>query len=121
MNLDQFLTALSAAKKWLVQWQLYYILFVAGLGYWLYKDELKIAELTLINNTEDIEYKAEIRELRKELKADDCVEQFKVWKSALEGEVKSTETKEQINVEELKLIRQQNQELTETLKILNKQ
>lgn len=121
MNIEPTLTALSAAKKWLVQWQLYYILLVAGLGYWLYKDEEKIVELTLINSTEDIAHKAEIRELRKELKSDDCVEQFKVWKSALEGEVKSTETKEQINVEELKLIRQQNKELTETLKFLNKQ
>ena len=118
MNLEQTLTALSTAKKWLVQWQLYYILLVAGLGYWLYKDELRIEELTLINSNADREHKAEIKEMRK---SDDCVEQFKVWKSALEGEVKSTETKEQINVEELKLIRQQNQELTETLKILNKQ
>lgn len=121
MNLEQIISALSAAKKWLVQWQLYYILLIAGLGYWLYKDEEKIVELTLINSTEDIEHKAEIRELRKELKADDCVEQFKVWKSALEGEVKSTESKEQTNAEELRLIRQQNKELTETLKILNKQ
>lgn len=114
----QILSALTAAKKWLVQWQLYYILLVAGLGYWLYKDELKIAELTLTNANDTRDHKAEIKELRK---ADDCVEQFKVWKSALEGEVKSTETKEQINVEELKLIRQQNKELTETLKFLNKQ
>lgn len=118
MNLEQILSVLSAAKKWLVQWQLYYILLVAGLGYWLYKDEVRIEELTLINTTADSEHKAEIKEMRK---ADDCVEQFKVWKSALEGEVQSSENKEQINAQELKLIRQQNKELTETLKFLNKQ
>lgn len=119
MTQTEILSALTEAKKWLVQWQLYFILFVAAMGYWIYKDEIRIAELQEISTKNDADHKTEIREMRKEMNSNDCVEQFKIWKSALEGEVKREEKKEQYNIEEINAIRQQNNELNKTLKILN--
>ena len=119
MTQSQILSALTAAKKLLVQWQIYYVFLVAGLAFWLYKDENKIIELQAKQVIESDDHKKEIREMRKELSANDCVEQFKVWKNALEGEVRQEEKKEQFNIEEINAIRQQNNELNKTLKLLN--
>ena len=119
MTQSQILSALTAAKKLLVQWQIYYVFLVAGLGFWLYKDENRIVELQEQTTKEDADHKNEMRDMRKELNANDCVEQFKVWKNALEGEVRQEEKKEQFNIEEINAIRQQNNELNKTLKLLN--
>lgn len=118
---DNIRQALELAKKWLFQWYFYYILLVAALGYWIYKDENKITALEADNNKENEAHKAEIRELRNELSAKDCVEQFKVWREALEGEVKTDETKAADKTQEIEAIKAQNQELSETLKFLNNQ
>lgn len=119
MTLSEILSVLTEAKKWLVQWQLYFILFVAALGYWIYKDENRILELQELSTKNDADHKIEIRELRKELNGNDCVEQFKIWKQALLGEVQLESKKEQNNIEEINAIRQHNKELNETLKLLN--
>ena len=119
MTQSQIISALTAAKKLLVQWQIYYVFLVSGLGFWLYKDENKIIELQELKNKEDADHKNELRDMRKELNAKDCVEQFKIWKNALEGEVRQEEKKEQFNIEEINAIRQQNNELNKTLKLLN--
>jgi hypothetical protein len=115
MNPQTYIDLIPKIGRLLSNKNTYYVLFLAVLGFWLWKDEGKINGLETAKKKSDSLNVAEISRLNLKIENKNCVEEFKVWKEALYTDL---DTKKQAETQDLALEKKRTEELQQTYELI---
>ena len=115
MDPNSYFDIITKAKAMLTDRNTYYVLFMAVLGFLLWKNDKKVTELETEKKKSDSLHAVASAALQTKIDNKNCVEEFKIWKDALMTDLHA---KQENEAADLQLEKKRTQELQQTYQLI---
>lgn len=115
MEPNTYFEIITKSKALLTDRNTYYVLFMAVLGFLLYKSDMKVTELEAEKKSSDSLHATSIAAMQNKIDGRNCVEEFKIWQAALMSDL---DHRKETEARELQQEKKRTEELARTYELL---